>query len=433
MRKVVLICIVAVLLFSALLFGFYYYLQTNYKQTSFDLQKTTDTNPTTNVVTNTRTDTSTSTDTRTSTNTNSNTVPNINIGIIPKFDIKGSTLKTGSPETYIVAFLGDQGSGDQPTRVLRTIKSEQADVVVVLGDFDYVDNPTYWYGLMTTELGSNFPIIPVIGNHDEKEWKGYSALLASHMKKTPQVSCNGVLGVKMICSFADLKIFVTAPGITTMKGQVAGSSYAEYITSTAKKENINIEKTWGICAWHKNQKLMQLGAKADETGWEVYETCRELGFPIMTGHEHSYSRSFIMNNIKNQTLVSKVDVEIKSTTEPFVQINTQSTTESAAQPILQPTTQSTLGSESSVFVSKKVDQLNLKKGQTFVTVSGLGGREARPQILSGDWWSSIYTATQGAKSGALFCAFHYQGEKDKALCYFKNIDGEVIDTFLVVR
>ena len=67
----------------------------------------------------------------------------------------------------------------------------------------------------------------------------------------------------------------------------------------------------------------------------------------------------------------------------------------------------------------------LQPGQSFAFVSGLGGREARRQARSGDYFASIYTADQGAAAGALFCTF----EDRTADCYFKAIDGAVPDQF----
>src|SRR5216110_1631698 len=39
---------------------------------------------------------------------------------------------------------------------------------------------------------------------------------------------------------------------------------------------------WKICSWHKNQRVMQVGGKADEMGWRVYETCKDHGAIIAT-------------------------------------------------------------------------------------------------------------------------------------------------------
>jgi len=58
-------------------------------------------------------------------------------------------------------------------------------------------------------------------------------------------------------------------------------------------------------------------------------------------------------------------------------------------------------------------------------VSGLGGWDIRSQKRWADWWASVYTSTQGATHGALFCDFGSQF----AECYFKATDGAVPDRF----
>src|SRR5207249_764452 len=44
-------------------------------------------------------------------------------------------------------------------------------------------------------------------------------------------------------------------------------------------------------------------------------------------------------------------------------------------------------------------------------------------------WGKIYTRNQGAMSGALFIVFNINGDPSKAQGYFKNINGQVADTF----
>jgi hypothetical protein len=140
---------------------------------------------------------------------------------------------------------------------------------------------------------------------------------------------------------------------------------------------------------------MQVGGKSDEVGWVAYETCREHGAIIATGHEHSYSRTKTLVSTQHQT----VDWEWP---EP--------------------------------------NSLRVAPGATFVFVSGLGGRSVRdqerclpttyPYGCNGEW-AKIYTSDQGAQPGALFIEFHVDGNPNLARGYFKNINGEIIDEFTV--
>ena len=86
------------------------------------------------------------------------------------------------------------------------------------------------------------------------------------------------------------------------------------------------------------------------------------------------------------------------------------------------------------------DVVRVEPGETFVFVSGLGGRSIRdqkrclpmeyPYGCNGEW-ASIYTRDQDAKPGALFITFHVDDDPRKAEGYFKNIEDEIIDRFNV--
>src|SRR3974390_2603474 len=76
--------------------------------------------------------------------------------------------ETSTPPNLKVAFIGDQGLGEEPKAVLTMIKAEGADLVIHSGDFDYADDPAAWDGQINGVLGPNFPYIGSIGNHDVK-------------------------------------------------------------------------------------------------------------------------------------------------------------------------------------------------------------------------------------------------------------------------
>jgi hypothetical protein len=85
----------------------------------------------------------------------------------------------------------------------------------------------------------------------------------------------------------------------------------------------------------------QIGPKQDETGFEVYDTCRRFGALVMTGHDHSYARTFLMSDFANFTIASR---------EPS------------------PT---------------------IVEGSSVVLLSGVGGQEpipADPSLITNPWW-----------------------------------------------
>lgn len=280
------------------------------------------------------------------------------------------TPPTSTTPNFKVAFLGDQGLTAGSRAVLQLIKDEGAQMVLHQGDFDYTDNPTAWDDQITSVLGANFPYFAVIGNHDVTQWAGYQQKLAERLARIPGASCTGDLGVQATCRYQGLYFLTVAPGIT-------GTGHEAYLRDQLAADN----SVWSICSWHKVQQLMQVGGKTDETGWGVYEECRLGGGILATAHEHSYSRTHLLSDFQTQTV---------ATTSP-------------------------------TFV--------IEPGKSFAFVSGMGGHSIRPQLLSGAWWASIYTSTQDADFGALFCTFNADGRPDVAICYFKDIRGRITDSF----
>ena len=198
-------------------------------------------------------------------------------------------------------------------------------------------------------------------------------LIQRRIDRIDSLSCTGEAGVKAACRFANIDIVQVAPGIREVEGVSPDADYAQFISSSFSTSG----ERWRICSWHKNMEALQTGAKSNSTGWAVYDACLNAGAMVALAHEHAYSRTHLLSDFENQTIVHKNK------------------------------------------------DMTLQPGQSFAFVSGLGGWQVRPQLRGGDWWASIYTATQGATHGALFCSF----EDTTADCYFKAIDGAVPDQF----
>ena len=132
---------------------------------------------------------------------------------------------------------------------------------------------------------------------------------------------------------------------------------------------------------------MQAGGKSDEVGWGPYEACQVGGAIIATVQEHSYSRTHLMISMENQVVASTLST------------------------------------------------MEINFGETFAIVSGIAGKSIRPEdpvLANKPWWASVYTSTQSANFGALFCSFNYQSVFNKTHCYFKDIDGVMADDFFIV-
>ncbi len=108
-----------------------------------------------------------------------------------------------------MAILGDQGLSSNSTDVLRMIKSWDVDILLIAGDFDYRDNPLAFIQQNTDELGRDFPILAVPGNHDVLMWFephiGYKAILErQNLRSGMDEYCQGELGVKSFCIFDNI-------------------------------------------------------------------------------------------------------------------------------------------------------------------------------------------------------------------------------------
>ena len=287
-----------------------------------------------------------------------------------------------SAKPLTVAFIGDQGLTANSRAVLRMIKQQGADMVLHQGDFDYKNDPDAWDAMINDILGEDFPYFASIGNHDRKAWdgrRGYQAKLRARLARIEGARCSGDLGVRSACSYRGL--FFILSGIGTQPDRPDEPRHVAYI----KDQLAKTDAAWRICSWHKNQRAMQLGHKDDDVGWQAYEACREGGAVVATAHEHSYSRTHLMDSFKSRSVASRSNI------------------------------------------------LVLEKGKSFAFVSGLGGKNIRDQERDGDWWAARYTEDQGADHGALFCTFNADGNADRARCHFRDISGRVPDRFEIIN
>lgn len=327
-------------------------------------------------------------------------------------DVAGDSVVADAPPAGAtfpdlkVAFVGDQGTNSNTLAVLNLIKKEKAQFVVLLGDFDYEDDPAQWEGDLVAGLGADFPVFGVIGNHDELKWAGtdgYQARLEARLAKIPGAECKGEYGVKAACTYRGLFFILSGAG-------TEGTGHDAYI-----KEQLAADKSiWRVCAWHKNQQDMQIGSKGDEAGWGVYQACQNGGALIMTGHEHSYARTKTLTAVGDRT-------KGHGATGAF-------------------------------------DKLVVKAGapgSTFVTVSGLGGTGIRDYEATrhddDTWWASYWGDDTALKAGVgvhlkngvklatnagygvTFVTFNVDGDPKKARGYMKSTGGIEIDSFEIRR
>lgn len=312
---------------------------------------------------------------------------------IPSGDVQKPDLSLTPPANLKVAIIGDQGITADSRAVLNMIKKEGVDLLLIAGDFDYIYSPDSWDKLLQETIG-DMPVLAAIGNHDGVTWSGYTKKLQARLSNMPKAKCEGEIGVQQKCIYDGLLLAISGIGIR-------GKNHERFLEDALK----STDAAFKICLWHKTQRSLQAGDKSDETGWGVFETCREQGAIVMTAHEHSYARTHLLSNF-----------------EKLAVVNTES-------------------------------HMVLEPGHSFSTVSGLGGKEARPEVTedslwrkfkdklagketpskkNGPWFAKIYTATQNAKAGAVLCTFHVDNDPRKAHCVFKNIADEIVDDYTMI-
>ena len=283
-------------------------------------------------------------------------------------------LSTAASAATKVAFIADQGTGSGAKAVLSMIKDEGADIVLIQGDLGYELNAAVeWEQNLNEFLGEDFPVLAVAGNHENYEWPLYERFIQRRVERANGLDCSGKEGVKASCTFENLQVVQVAQGISEVPSIDPDDNYDSFIRSSFNDSDY----AWRVCSWHKNQNAMQAYSKSNATGWDIYDACLDSGAMIAMGHAHTYSRTYLMTDFRTQS------------------------------------------------VAHRNNDMLLEPGRSFAVVSGLGGWDIKPQENSGDWFASVYTRSQGAKHGALFCTLR----DITADCYFKAIDGTVPDTF----
>jgi len=310
--------------------------------------------------------------------------------IVPQDPMPTSVFLT--PVNMTIAYVGDSGGTEESLSVYALIADENAEAMIHVGDFDYCDDPTMFNEQLNAVLGPDFPIIPIFGNHELHVWGEYAEVLGARWENITgdYLQCNGTLFANYWCIYRGLFIAFSSVGTK------CGDGYRDYqwheeqldLMLTASDEfNVGVIKPWITCAWHKNQEYLQVGEKSDETGYGVYDICRDKGALIVTGHDHNYARTHSFDNVETQVV-----------------------------------------KDPCLTTRDGVCLYDLYDSAAIVTVVGLGGHEKvelNTDISSLPYWAAAYDQA----SGALFCKYNYNGDSSLAYCYFKTIDGDVIDEF----
>jgi len=292
-----------------------------------------------------------------------------------------------TPVGFKVVMIGDTDDGTPFRDLLRLIKRNTVEantLVLHAGDFAYTNGGinTTWPNLINNELSPTWPYLGADGNHDD--WAGYIPFFQDRLDS---------MGFNGSAVLTTDNYTVNFKGIRLVFQQDGGAP--SHLISSFALDN----PEWRIGCWHKNQRNLQVEGKGNEQGFGDYEECRKAGAIILNGHAHIYCRTKSLTSMSSQTIGFN----------------------DATQEIC-------------------------KLGQSFVIVSGVGGRGPRSQQRCfpttfpygcGGLWSKIWTtsspASEGgsANEGALFITFNVDGDPNKATAEFIKVNDTVIDTFTI--
>ena len=282
-----------------------------------------------------------------------------------------------------IAFIGDSGAQETFEQVLQLVRQQGAQAVVHLGDATYeAESAAQFWAVVDRVLGHGFPYFLAQGNHDVANWAALAQHGLEHLRRSGAESdADSLLDPRFALRFRGVSL--------AFLGESVRDDDPRYILDRFAGD----PHVWKVCAWHKNQRALQVGGKGDEMGWGVYESCRRMGALITNGHEHSYHRTRTLSSLIEQ----RVD-------------------ERCPDP----------------------GRLCVRPGAVPVFVTGLGGRSIRdqkrclpdrfPYGCNGEW-AFIYTVNQGARYGALFIDFGGGGDPRRARGAFINVAGQTVDAF----
>lgn len=118
---------------------------------------------------------------------------------------------------FKIAFVGDQGLGKRSKQVMKMMKNWGAQMLVLSGDFDYLDAPKLFIDQFHNVLGKRFMMLAAVGNHDIIKWfepiTGYKARLMKQLAKSGlERHCTGEYGVNMYCIYNDMIFVISGVG-----------------------------------------------------------------------------------------------------------------------------------------------------------------------------------------------------------------------------
>lgn len=91
-----------------------------------------------------------------------------------------------------MAFVGDQGTNENARAVLQLVANEGTDLLLLQGDLGYDRGASVkWIANIDEILGTQFPVLLTVGNHENYEWSVYRQWLLQRINDVPELICEG--------------------------------------------------------------------------------------------------------------------------------------------------------------------------------------------------------------------------------------------------
>ena len=287
------------------------------------------------------------------------------------------------------------GAFSRARDVFELARDSGAELIIHAGDLDYESSPTSWLRFLTEEaFRPGLGYLASQGNHDVDGWdgvddlwsgpRGYKALLSRQIPRG--ANCRGSYGEDYACEYKGV-LFVLSNVGSISAGESANRAHYEFVENALRSSDAK----WKICVWHMTMNSLQTSYKGDATGFGVYEICRKYGAFIVTGHAHTYSRSYTMKSFGTRVYgFTRQDLQVASYDKTVI--------------TLKPGEQS---------------------GTTGLAVVGIGGYKNEAQQTDSGIWAKVYSsscsssscerAADAHKYGALICDF--SASASEAPCY----------------
>ncbi|KAI3642441.1 hypothetical protein MP228_011996 [Amoeboaphelidium protococcarum] len=295
------------------------------------------------------------------------------------------------PPGFKIAMIADTGLNVYSERLWLKLRSEKVDLVLHPGDFAYRFDEARNFASKINQIfpPDQIPYVTTTGDHDIREFLVYRNLLVKRDLQNKELQCEGKWGYFHVCTYRGIVMVGAGLALKDIPKKV-GENYAALFHQQLKRFG---KWQWKFCFWHRNANRFQVGGKKDGISEIFYDVCKEHGATIVTGHQHTYSRTLPLTDFKNG-IVSK-DV----TMNPL----------------------NRYGQITRVF-----------PGQSFCIVTGLSGAQPRNWIaprIKDDFWVSVLAKQNFQSVGGLTCTLNDDQQFD---CDYRDLENVLVDKFTIV-